>query len=135
MSISDLWLNLSVKNIENSKAFFTAIGFELSEGPGNSATSACILMGTKKVVVMLFQEEVFNGFINQKGTFSSPHPSLISISVDSKEAVDSLAQKVINAGGACSHEPKEMKDWIYACNFLDLDQHQWNVVYMKNDTV
>lgn len=129
--IQDLWLNLPVKNIAKSKAFFTALGFSFNTQHGNSDTSASLLVGKKNVVVMLFDENTFKGFTNSAITDTAQSTEvLLSIGVESKDEVDELAAKAISAGGTSSHQPSQMQGWMYGCVFIDLDGHKWNVLYM-----
>jgi len=128
---TDLWINLPVKNIAESKAFFTALGFTLNTQQGNSDNSACLLVGKKNVVVMLFDEPTFKGFINgDVALANNGNEVLLSLGVESKDEVDELAKKAIAAGGSSDHQPKEMQGWMYGCVFTDLDGHKWNVLYM-----
>ncbi len=60
----DLWINLPVKDLAKSVTFFTKIGFATNPGPGNSEQSASFTIGEKKVVLMLFVQDVFSGFTN-----------------------------------------------------------------------
>ncbi|MES2649098.1 MAG: VOC family protein [Bacteroidota bacterium] len=127
----DLWINLPVKNLALSKAFFTRLGFTFNLQQGNSDNSACLLIGQKNVVVMLFDEPTFKGFINSNiVTAGNGNEVLFSLGVESKEEVDDLAQKAIDAGGSSNHQPSEMRGWMYGCVFTDLDGHKWNVLYM-----
>ncbi len=56
------WINLPVKNITKSKAFFTKLGFKFNTQQGNTENSACLLIGEKEVVVMLFDEPTYKSF-------------------------------------------------------------------------
>jgi predicted lactoylglutathione lyase len=130
------WINLPVKNINASVTFFTSLGFTFNEQHGVSDTSACLLMGEKGVVLMLFNESTFNGFSNRENQqIAYGSEVLLSISADSKEQVDDLAQLAINAGGNTSHKPTTMQGWMYGCIFSDLDGHQWNVLYMDTTQI
>lgn len=129
--LNDLWINLPVKDVAKSKAFFTALGFTFNTQHGNSATSASMLVGKKNVVVMLFDEPTFKGFTGNTITDTAQSTEvLLSIGVESKEEVDALAEKAKTAGGTCNHQPNEMKGWMYGCVFADIDGHRWNVLYM-----
>jgi len=127
----EFWLNLPVKNIQKSKAFFASIGFKFNSQHGNTESSAAMLVGDKNIVVMLFEEPMFCGFTNsaiantQQGT-----EVLLSFDAQSKEEVDQIVQLVVAAGGKSNHKPSEMKGWMYGCVFSDLDGHKWNVVYL-----
>ena len=55
---------------------------------------------------------------------------MLSIDAESKEEVDEIAQKALDAGGKTNHQPGEMQGWMYGCVFSDIDGHKWNVLYM-----
>lgn len=129
--IKEFWLNLPVKDISKSKAFFSQLGFKFNTQQGNSDTSACLLMGDKNVVVMLFEEPAFRGFANHEVADTSKGSEiLLSIDAQSKEEVDEITRKAVEAGGSSTHKPSEMKGWVYGSLFIDPDGHRWNVLYM-----
>ena len=126
-----IWLNLPVKNVAKSKEFFSQLGFAFSTENGNSANSACMLIGEKGVVVMLFDEPTFKSFTKAdipdtaKGT-----EVLFSIDAESRDDVDIMAVKVTKAGGKLFGQPAANQGWMYGFGFADLDGHRWNVLYM-----
>lgn len=125
-----IWLNLPVKNIEKSKKFFLSIGFSFNEEYCNEQ-SACLLVGEKNFVVMLFEESMFVSFVQNNVLASSTHAEmLISIDAESRQEVDDLAKKVNDAGGMVFAKPAENQGWMYGCGFSDLDGHRWNVLFM-----
>lgn len=127
----ELWINLPVKDVEKSKEFFTQLGFTLNTKYGNSKDSACFLIGEKNIVVMLFSEPVFKGFIRGEITDATKsNEVLISIDAESRAEVDELAKKAAVAGGNVFAQPGESQGWLYGCGFSDLDGHKWNVLYM-----
>ena len=126
------WLNLPVKNLEKSKAFFNAIGFRFSAGQGNTPTTAPLLMGQHNIIIMLCEEPTFKGYVN--GEISDTTKSnevLLSVDAASKEEIDETVEKVIKAGGHSNHKPYEMKGGFYGCVFSDPDGHKWNMLYMN----
>ena len=126
----DFWLNLPVKDITKSKAFFADLGFKFNP-QYQSDNSASLLLGEKNIVVMLFEEPTFRGFTSnaiadtQQGT-----EVLLSFDAQSKEEVDEIIQKVLDAGGTSNHKPTEMTGWMYGCVFTDIDGHRWNILHM-----
>ncbi len=125
------WLNLPVKNVAASKAFFTELGFKFNTGQGNTDHSAAMLLGQHNVVVMLFEEQAFKGFTNNAiANTGQGTEVLLSVDAESKEEVDEMAKKAIAAGGKSDHQPSAMQGWMYGCVFSDLDGHKWNVLYM-----
>lgn len=126
----DFWINLPVKNVTKSKEFFSKIGFNFNEQQGGP-NSACMLLGDKNVVVMLFDEPTFMGFINHEVSNANQSTEvLLSIDAQSKEEVDELVKKVLAAGGNSNHKPYEMTGFMYGCVFSDVDGHRWNVLHM-----
>ena len=125
------WINLPVKNLDRSKEFFSKLGFKFNLQNGNTANSACMMMGEKDVVVMLFDEPTFKQCIgNSAFAFSQNSEVLLSIDAESKEELDAMVEKVRSAGGTSDHKPSEMKGWMYGCVFTDLDGHRWNILHM-----
>jgi predicted lactoylglutathione lyase len=55
---------------------------------------------------------------------------LFSISADSREEVEQLAEAVKAAGGQLFSAPKEIQGWMYGCGFSDPDGHKWNSLFM-----
>jgi uncharacterized protein len=128
--IKDLWLNLPVKDLKQSKAFYAAIGFSFNTNYGDTNTSACLMIADK-FVVMLFENGVFEGFTQHPVSNTMVGSEvLISIDAENREEVDEMAQKVITAGGTVFGEPNENQGWMYGMGFSDLDGHRWNMVYM-----
>tara|TARA_R110000868_G_C10897676_1_gene764082 strand:- start:585 stop:995 length:411 start_codon:yes stop_codon:yes gene_type:complete len=125
-----IWLNLPVKDVKKSKVFFEEMGFSFNE-KNETAHSVCMLVGDKNFVVMLFDETMFSGFVQNKITDTqSSSEMLISIDAESKKEVDELAKKVTDVGGIVFSKPAENQGWMYGFGFADLDGHRWNVLYM-----
>ena len=127
----EIWLNLPVKDVQRSKAFFEAIGFIFNEPRSTGNDMACMYAGEKKFVVMLIREAMFAGFSKNNLTDTSQSSEiLISYDAESREEVDAIAKKVVTAGGTMFGEPGESQGWMYGCGFSDPDGHRWNILYM-----
>lgn len=130
----ELWINLPVKDIKKSKEFFTKIGFPFNPSHNDRDDMASLVIGEKKVIVMLFPESTIKEFARtnisdtNKGT-----EVLLSIDAASREEVDEIAKKAKEAGGKIYAEPSEIDGWMYGCGFSDLDGHRWNSLYMDMD--
>ena len=131
--MKQFWINLPVKDVQRSKEFFTRLGFKFNTRYGEQPNSASLLLGDKDVVVMLFDEPTFKGFTNTEIAAQKQTEVLLSVDAQSKEEVDEMAKKAVEAGGASDHKPSEMKGWMYGCVFSDLDGHRWNVLHMDMD--
>lgn len=128
--MKEIWVNLPVKDVERSKEFFSRIGFTLNEkhmGPD----MACFLVGEKNIAVLFFAEETFKGFTKSEISDARTGAEvLISFDAESREEVDKMAGKVLDAGGTIFGEPGEIQGWMYGFGFADLDGHRWNTVFM-----
>jgi len=129
--IKEIWINLPVKDVSRSKNFFTQIGFALNPKYDNGDESACIMLGSKNIVIMLFKESVFSNFTgNQVADSKAGNEVLLSFDAESREEVDEMARKAEAAGGQIFGKPAEIQGWMYGCGFVDLDGHRWNALYM-----
>ncbi len=56
--------------------------------------------------------------------------SHIALSAESRENVDEMINKAIEAGGT---EPRKPQDhgWMYDRAFEDIDGHVWEIIYMN----
>ncbi|MEO6488984.1 MAG: hypothetical protein ABIO04_03510, partial [Ferruginibacter sp.] len=87
--------------------------------------SACLLIGSKNCVVMLFAETLFNGFTKSKlADTNNGTEVLLSIDAESREEVDHMARKAADAGGIVYAQPGESQGWMYGCGFSDPDGHR-----------
>ncbi|SFS70569.1 VOC family protein [Paenibacillus sp. BC26] len=126
----DIWINLPVKDVRKSSAFFREIGFTLNKQFEGQEDKAGLIIGEKNVVVMLFPEDTFRNFISSPiANAGEASEVLLSIGADSKEEVDELLVKVAAAGGTIYSKPHDA-GWMYGAGFADLDGHKWNVLYM-----
>jgi len=125
-----IWLNLPVKDVAASKAFFSKIGFPFNE-KHDTPSSTCMLVGEGNFVIMLFEESLFSSFSQNSLTDTkSSSEILISIDAESVTELNELAQKVKEAGGNVFSAPAESQGWMYGFGFGDLDGHRWNVLFM-----
>jgi uncharacterized protein len=124
-----IYVNLPVKNLDASIAFFRSLGFDFNAqftGP----TGACMIISDVSYV-MLLQEEFFKSF--------TPHPIcdakkstevLVCLSCASRREVDDLVRQAVAVGGATYKDPNEHGGMMYGHGFQDLDGHIWELVHM-----
>ncbi len=123
------WLNLPVKDVVKSKAFFKQLGFKISEM--ETPTMIGLEFGDAPFRVMLFTHPEFEQFTQSSvADVSKSSEMLISLEAKSKEEVDQLAKKVIKAGGSIFAGPEDWLGWMYGMGFQDLDGHRWNIAFM-----
>ncbi|MBI4151373.1 glyoxalase/bleomycin resistance/extradiol dioxygenase family protein [Candidatus Woesearchaeota archaeon] len=124
--INQIFVNLPVKELTKTKKFFSSLGFAFNP-QFTDEKAACLILG-KNMYAMLLQEKFFTIFIPHK-TISNARQStevLTALNVESRDAVDEMIEKVVNAGGK---EYRQAQDhgWMYARAFEDPDGHVWEV--------
>jgi len=131
MTTKNIWLNLPVTSVNESKEFFKAIGFKINPRHENAEDVASFLIGENNFVLMLFPNNIFKNFSqNEVADTTKGSEVLINIDAQSREEVDEMAKKVRAAGGKIFAEPGESQGWMYAFGFEDLDGHRWIMLHM-----
>ncbi|SDY23553.1 hypothetical protein SAMN05421736_101737 [Evansella caseinilytica] len=124
-----IFVNLPVKDLNKTKAFFTTIGFEFNEQYTDDK-AACLVIG-ENIYAMLLQEEFFQSFTNQPVTdTATSREVIIAISADSRAQVDEIVTKAIEAGGKPANDSLD-HGFMYSWSFQDVDGHLWEVLYME----
>lgn len=127
----EIWLNLPVKDIQNTIMFFTKIGFSLNTHAPQSDTMASFKIGQKNFIVNFFTEAVFKSFTPfEIVDLNNATECLISIDAGSKAEVDEILSKAEAAGANVYAKGGEKDGWMYGGGFTDLDGHKWNVLFM-----
>lgn len=123
-----IFVNLPVKNLERSTSFFTRLGFAF-DPRFTDATAACMIV-SDDIFVMLLTEPKFREFTPRPICDATKSTEvLVSLSRDSREAVDELVRKALAAGGTIHAEPKDY-GFMYQHGFQDPDGHIWELLYM-----
>ncbi|MFF0554690.1 VOC family protein [Streptomyces sp. NPDC020472] len=125
-----IFVNLPVKDVDASKAFFEKLGYA-SNPQFSDETSACVVI-SDTIFAMLLEEPKFTSFMAPGKEISDATKTtevLVTLSAESREAVDRLADAALAAGGTPAKEPLEM-DFMYGRSFADLDGHHWEVFWM-----
>lgn len=128
--MKSIWINLPVKDVQKSKAFFKEIGFTPNPNYQNE-DAASFLIGEKEVVMMLFNEAIFKTFTrNEISNTKTGTEILLNIDAQSKAEIDEMAKTVKKAGGTIFADPNLSEGWMYVFGFEDLDGHRWSMLYM-----
>ena len=134
MKKREIFINLSVKNLDKSKEFFSKLGFSFNLD-FTDENAACMLI-EENIFSMLITEKFFNTFIpGRKITDTKKDVEVLNaFSVNSRNEVDEMIKKVIKAGG---NEYRTVSDygWMYSRSFEDLDKHIWEVMYIDETKI
>lgn len=126
--ISGTYINLPVKNVAASRAFFTGLGFSINEQFSNDTTIAVTL--GPSAAAMLLEEAFFKTFIaNPLANALETTGALVAIQLANRDAVDAMSRKAIATGGAFVREAQDM-GFMYSRAFADIDGHIWEPFWM-----
>ena len=90
---------------------------------------------TEDILVMLLVEKFFKVFTKKEICDTARNTEvIIALSADSKEKVDEMINKAVDAGGKESREVQD-EEWMYGRGFEDIDGHLWEVVFMNESMV
>ena len=123
-----IFVNLPVKDLTASRAFFTELGFEFNL-QFTDDTCACMVVD-KNVFVMLLAENRFRDFITGDiADAGSTKEVLLGLSADSRGSIDQTVATAIAAGGK-PWKPTFEQGPMYGGSFQDLDGHVWELIHM-----
>lgn len=123
-----IFVNLPVKDLNRSKEFFTALGFSINP-QFTDDKAACVVMG-ENIYAMLLTEPFFKTFTRKEiADATKTTEVLIALDAESREAVDDMVRRAVDAGGSLYADPQD-HGWMYQHSFADPDGHQWEVAYM-----
>ena len=126
-----IFVNLPVKKLRKSKAFFRKLGFRFNPR-FTDETAACMVV-SEDIFVMLLTEEKFRTFI-PRGICDATTctEALVCLTRESRNDVDGMVRRAVAAGGAPYREPQDY-GIMYEHGFQDLDGHVWELICMAPD--
>jgi uncharacterized protein len=123
-----IFVNLPIKDMERSQAFFRALGFSFNPQFTN-AQGACMVIA-EDIYAMLLVEPFFQGF-TKKPVFDAKKGTevIVCLSCESPGEVDDLVRKALAAGGTAPNAPQD-HGFMYGHGFEDPDGHVWELTWM-----
>jgi predicted lactoylglutathione lyase len=128
-----IFVNLPVRNIERTKAFFSSLGYGFNPDFSNEQALSMVL--GDNLFAMLLAEPFFQGFTKKPVADANKTTEvLVCLSCESRAEVDQLVAKAVAAGGTAPNPPQD-HGFMYGHGFTDLDGHGWELVYMEPNAV
>ncbi len=123
-----IFVNVPVRDLDAAMAYYKALGF--AHNPDfTDETAACVVI-SDTIFVMLLTHAKFKEFSSRP----IPDPkeqtqALYALSRDSREAVDTIAEAGLKAGGS-EYRPAQDMGFMYSRAIADVDGHVWEYVWM-----
>ena len=128
-----IFVNLPVKNLDTSVAFFTKLGFTFN--PQFTDETATCMIVSQDIFVMLLTEAKFKTFTPKEICDAMKCTEvLVCLTSESREKVDEMVRQAVAAGGTTYNEPQDY-GFMYEHGFQDLDGHIWEIIYMEPSAI
>lgn len=131
--IKEIFLNLAVKDLAASMAFFKKLGFEFNPQFTNEK-AACLILGPSMYAMLLtepfFQTFTTKSLVNAKESAQM----MVAVTLETKQKVDEMIATAF-AAGADKGNPDQDYGWMYSRSFADLDGHIWEVLFTDEEAL
>ena len=126
-----IFVNLPVADLQRSRGFLEALG-AVNEPKFTDDTAACMTF-SESIHVMLLTHEKFSQFTPRPiADARAASEVLLALSADSRESVDSTAERAVTAGGTADPAPKQDYGVMYGRSVADPDGHIWEIMWMDS---
>jgi predicted lactoylglutathione lyase len=131
--ITNIFVNLPVKDLNKTVEFFTKLGFTFNP-QFTDENATCMIVG-KDEFVMLLVEKFFKTFTKKEISDTTKNTeAIVALSAQSREEVDQMMDKVLGAGGREARDPQD-HGWMYGRSFEDINGHLWEIFYMDESAM
>jgi predicted lactoylglutathione lyase len=123
-----IFVNLPVRDLQKSIAFFTALGFSFN--PQFTDDTATCMVVSDDIFVMLLTHAKFQAFTPKPiSDAKKTSEVLLCLSCESRDKVSQMVGAAVAAGGRKYAEPQD-HGFMYHHGFEDLDGHIWELMWM-----
>lgn len=128
-----LCVNLRVTDLEQSKAFFSALGFTFNP-QFTDDNAACMVVG-ENAWFMLLTDAFFRRFTTREpADVRTVTEALYAFSCESRAEVDELTAKALAAGATTAMPPQD-HGFMYSTAFYTPDGHHFEAFWMDPATI
>lgn len=123
-----IFISLPVADLGASIAFYQALGFE--RNPQMSDDSGACMVWSPAIQVMLISHAKWRTFTQRPFPAAGSAGHMLSLSLDSREAVDAMNRAAAAHGGTADANPAEDLGFMYTRDIADPDGHLWAALWM-----
>jgi predicted lactoylglutathione lyase len=124
-----IFVNLPVRDLKKSTAFYTAVGGTINPQFSDNTASCMVLSDTIHVMLLTYEKwAVFT-----KKPICNAHEAsevMLALSADSRDAVNTMTDAAGKAGGKADVNPPQDHGFMFGRSFEDPDGHVWEVMWM-----
>lgn len=131
--VTKIFVNLPVKDLNKSIAFFTQLGFTFN--PQFTDETATCMIVAENIFVMLLTEAKFKVFTPKDICDATKYTEvLVCLTIENREQVDEMVRKAVAAGGTTYNQAQDY-GFMYGHGFQDLEGHIWELIYMEPEAI
>lgn len=133
MTTKMIFISLPVTDLKASIAFYKAVGFE--QNPQFSDDSSACMMWSDAIYTMLVTHEKWRTFTQRPFPAAGTAGSMLSLWMESRDAVDAVNTAATAHGGQADVNPAEDLGFMYTRDIADPDGHMWGILWMNPEAV
>jgi uncharacterized protein len=123
-----IFISLPVSDLAASTAFYAALGFERN-APFSDDSATCMAW-SESIQVMLLTHAKWRTFTQRPFPPAGTSGLMLSLALDSREAVDAMNSAAAAHGGQADANPAEDFGFMYTRDLADPDGHLWAAFWM-----
>ncbi len=123
-----IFISLPVADLQASTAFYKALGFE--PNPQFSGDGAACMVWSESIYVALLTHAKWRTLTQRPFPPAEAAKSMLSLSMDSRDAVDAMNRAAAAHGGRADVNPPEDHGFMYSRDLADPDGHMWGIFWM-----
>ena len=121
-------VSLPVSDLKASKAFYAALGFV--NNPQFTDDTGAWMVWSESINVMLLTHAKWRTFTTRPIPPKTSSEVALSVSCESREAVDAMNKSAAENGGTADINPVQDHGSMYGRDFTDPDGHVWGAMWM-----
>ena len=128
MQHSQMFVNLPIRDMARSRAFYEALGYRFNPQFSNDQ-GACLVLG-ENLFAMLLVHAFFATFVDRPiADARQTVQVLVALPCASREEVDALTERALVAGATTPRGPQDL-GFMYSRAYADPDGNIWEAFYM-----
>ncbi|WP_306524052.1 VOC family protein [Rheinheimera sp.] len=124
-----IFINLPVKDLKASMAFYQALGFD--NNPQYTDNTAACMVWSDSIHVMLLTQDKWRSFTSKPIADSNCSEVMLALTCNSQIEVDTMLGRVANKGGTTDVMPPRDLGFMYSRSLSDADGHIWELFWMN----
>ena len=123
-----IFISLPVTDLAASTAFYQALGF--GQNPQFSSADTACMVWSEGIFVMLLTHAKWRSMTQRPFPPAGSAGSMLSLAMDSRDAVDAMNRAAAAPGGQADVNPAEDLGFMVSRDLADPDGHMWGIFWM-----